>query len=59
MTRDELLAVLAVERYDNRWWKTPEPELVEDDPVTCRWRRELAEREHDRYESATRPRKVA
>lgn len=24
MTRDELLAALLIERYDNRWWKTPE-----------------------------------
>ncbi|HKY59259.1 MAG TPA: hypothetical protein VJL80_14575 [Aeromicrobium sp.] len=49
MTRDELLAALLVERYDQTWWKTPdpwtrrgEPVAVEDDDVTrARRRREL------------------
>lgn len=60
MTRDELLAALLIERYDNRWWKTPEFEPEPDDDLRCRRRREMAEREHDRYESTkTRPRKVA
>jgi hypothetical protein len=59
MTRDQLLAALMVERYDNRWWPTPEPEPVEDDPITCRWRREIAEREHDRYESKRQMRRDA
>jgi hypothetical protein len=59
MTRDELLAALTAERFNNRWWKTPEVEPEPDDPERCRWRRELAEREHDKYERKTRPRKAA
>jgi len=59
MTREELLAALALERMTNPWWKTPEPEPPSDDEITCRWRREIAEREHDRYESKTRTRKDA
>ena len=53
MTRDELLAALLVERYDNRWWKTPERptkkparlpkrlpgDLMRDDEVICAKRR--------------------
>lgn len=54
MTKDELLAALQVERYDNRWWRTPDPPPVEDDEVTCARRRTLAENEHDRYETRRR-----
>jgi hypothetical protein len=43
MTRDELLAALTAERYDNRWWKTT-PAQPPDDDVTCaRRRREMAD----------------
>lgn len=42
MTRDELLAALTVERYDNRWWTTPTPTQAPDDDLTCaRRRREM------------------
>lgn len=42
MTRDELVAALTVERYDNRWWKTPESVVSTDDDLTCaRRRREM------------------
>lgn len=42
MTRDELLQSLLVERYDHRWWKTPEPAEASDDDLTCaRRRREM------------------
>ncbi len=55
MTRDELLAALLVERYDNRWWTTPphDPGSVgaltghsdqsDDDLTIARRRRELAD----------------
>lgn len=44
MTRDELLEALMVERYDNRWWTTPEPTPAADDDLTCaRRRREMAD----------------
>lgn len=43
MTRDELIEALLVERYDNRWWKTPEPTQSSDDDLTiARRRREMA-----------------
>lgn len=42
MTRDELLQALLVERYDNRWWKTAEPVVTDDDLTCARRRREMA-----------------
>lgn len=43
MTRDELLAALTVERYDNRWWTTRETAApVDDDLIRARRRREMA-----------------
>lgn len=43
MTRDELLAALTVERYDNRWWTTAAAARAPDDDLTCaRRRREMA-----------------
>ena len=53
MTKDELLESLLVERYDNRWWTTPERpakkptrpakrlpgDLMRDDEVICAKRR--------------------
>jgi hypothetical protein len=52
MTRDELLAALTAERYDNRWWTTPEPrrdpdtesvpiEWGDDDLIRARRKRDL------------------
>ena len=53
MTRDELLAALLVERYDNRWWKhrptTARPaawddaQFIDDDVSTARRRKALVE----------------
>lgn len=43
MTREELLAALTVERYDNRWWTTPRPELDDSDITTARRRKAMAE----------------
>ncbi len=49
MTRDELLAALAVERQDNRWWKAPEPEP--EGEITFHRRRRHAQAEADRVEA--------
>ena len=42
--RDDLLAALAAERYDNGWWTTPErpDEDADNDLATARRRRLLA-----------------
>lgn len=46
-TREELLEALLVERYDNRWWKTPDgtaPDYMTDNELNgARRRREIAE----------------
>ena len=42
MTKEELLASLLVERYDNRWWKTPPAEQAPDDDLTTARRRREA-----------------
>lgn len=56
MTRDELVEALLVERYDNRWWVTPDPELAPDDDLTtARRRREMAAD----FEALERPEKEA
>jgi hypothetical protein len=41
MTRAELLEALAVERYTNPWWTTPEAEVIDDDLTCARRRREM------------------
>lgn len=44
MNRDELLAALTAERYDNRWWKsTPADVAVDDEVLAARRRRRMAE----------------
>ena len=47
MNRDELLAALTAERYDNRWWtdkrKADEAAVVDDsDVTTAKRRRDMA-----------------
>lgn len=43
-TREELLAALTVERYDNRWWVTPPAQAdADDDLATARRRRAMVE----------------
>lgn len=36
MTRDELLEALLLERYDQTWWKTPEPWTRRGEPVAAK-----------------------
>lgn len=43
MTRDELLASLLAERYDNRWWTTNPPAIDDSEVATARRRRALAD----------------
>lgn len=48
MTRDELLAALVAERYDNRWWtddrERTEAAIADDsDVTTAKRRRQMAE----------------
>lgn len=48
MNKDELLAALTAERYDNRWWsdetRRAESEVCDDsDVATARRRRQMAE----------------
>lgn len=57
MTREELLAALLVERYDNRWW-TAKPALVaideRDNEIACaRRRRELVQAWDEHTKEAT------
>ena len=41
-SRDDLLAALMVERFDNRWWTTAPTTQAPDDDLTCaRRRREM------------------
>lgn len=43
MAHEQLMRSLMVERYNNRWWKTPALEINDDDLTCARRRRQMAE----------------